>query len=419
MAYISELLGKPVADVDGERIGYVDDLIGTIRGEMPHPLIVAIVIKRSGGNLIVPFADVAVLIAPAIPLTKRLRDIVPYQPGEHDVFLARDVLDKQIIDTNGVRVVRVNDLELTRVNGHFYVANVDISGLGLMRRLGMGRVAQRFASRAQRKGSSAGTISWDQVELLSADQPMRLRVPSDKLTELHPADLAEIISDLTRTESDKFLASLDVATVADALEEVEPEFQASLVEAMPDERVADVLEEMSPDEAADLLHELPEDRSEDLLNLMEREEADDVRKLLAYPDDTAGGIMNTEYVTVRPDLTAARAIEDLRERADEAETIFYVYVTDKDNKLIGVFSLRELVVAQPDTPIAQFMHRRVVSVNLLDSQDAVAQAVSKYNLLAVPVVDDQHRIHGIVTADDALDKIIPTAWKKRLPKLYR
>lgn len=170
MAYISELLGKPVADVDGERIGYVDDLIGTIRGEMPHPLIVAIVIKRSGGNLIVPFADVAVLIAPAIPLTKRLRDIVAYQPGEHDVFLARDVLDKQIIDTNGVRVVRVNDLELTRVNGHFYVANVDISGLGLMRRLGMGRVAQRFASRAQRKGSSAGTISWDQVELLSADQ---------------------------------------------------------------------------------------------------------------------------------------------------------------------------------------------------------------------------------------------------------
>jgi CBS domain-containing protein len=419
MAYISELLGKPVADVDGERIGYVDDLIGTIRGDMPHPLIVAIVIKRSGGNLIVPFADVAVLIAPAIPLTKRLRDIVPYQPGERDVFLARDVLDKQIIDTNGVRVVRVNDLELTRVNGHFYVANVDISGLGLMRRLGMGRVAQRFASRAQRTGGSAGTISWDQVELLSADQPMRLRVPSDKLTELHPADLAEIISDLTRTESDKFLASLDVATVAEALEEVEPEFQASLVEAMPDERVADVLEEMAPDEAADLLHELPEDRSQDLLNLMEREEADDVRKLLAYPDDTAGGIMNTEYVTVHRDLTASQVIEELRQRADEAETIFYVYVTDKDNKLTGVFSLRELVVAQPDTPIAQFMHHRVVSVNLLDSQDAVAQAVAKYNLLAVPVVDDQHRIHGIVTADDALDKIIPTAWKKRLPKLYR
>ena len=183
--------------------------------------------------------------------------------------------------------------------------------------------------------------------------------------------------------------------------------------------MADVLEEMSPDEAADLLHELPEDRSNDLLNLMEREEADDVRKLLAYPDDTCGGIMNTEYIVVSPELTAGQVIEELRKRADEAETVFYVYVTDKFNKLIGVFSLRELVIARPDTPISQFMHRRVVSVNLLDSQDQVAQAVSKYNLLAVPVVDDQQRMHGIVTADDALDKIIPTAWKKRLPKLYR
>jgi CBS domain-containing protein len=418
MAYVSELLGKPVADVDGQRIGHLDDVIGAIRGEKPHPMIVAIVVRRSGGSLVVPFSDVAVLIAPAIPLTKRLTDITPYQPGEHDVYLARDVLDKQIIDTNGVRVVRVNDLELARVNGHFYVANVDIGGLGLLRRIGMAKVAQRLAGRLHRKLSS-GSISWDQIELLSSDQPMRLRVPSDKLNDLHPADLAEIISDLSRDESDKFLASLDVATVAETLEEVEPEFQASLVEAMPDERVADVLEEMSPDEAVDLLHELPEDRSNDILNLMEREEADDVRKLLAYPDNTCGGIMNTEYIAVSPELTAGQVIEELRQRTDEAETVFYVYVTDKFNKLIGVFSLRELVIARPDTPLAQFMHRRVVSVNLLDSQDQVAQAVSKYNLLAVPVVDDQHRMHGIVTADDALDKIIPTAWKKRLPKLYR
>jgi CBS domain-containing protein len=368
--------------------------------------------------LIVSLADVAVLIAPAIPLNKHLTSIEPYQPGERDVWLARDVLDKQIIDTNGVRVVRVNDLEITRVNGHFYVANVDIGGLGLMRRLGMAKVAQRLAGRLNRR-LPPGMISWDQVELLATDQPMRLRVPGDKLNDLHPADLAEIISDLTRSESDKFLASLDVATVAEALEEVEPEFQASLVETMPDERVADVLEEMSPDEAADLLHELSDERSEDILNLMEKDEAADVRKLLAYPFDTAGGLMTTEYVSVRPDLTASEAIEELRRRADEAETIYYVYVRDKDDKLIGVFSLRELVINKPETPIAQFMHRRVVSVSLTDSQDDVAQAVSKYNLLAVPVVDDQHRLHGIVTSDDALDKIIPTAWKKRLPRLYR
>lgn len=418
MAFLSELLGRAVADVDGERIGVLDDVIATLKSDRPHPQITAIIVKRAGGNLLVPLADVAVLIAPAIPLNKHLKSIEPYPPGEHDVWLARDVLDKQIIDTNGMRVVRVNDLEITRVNGQFYIANVDIGGLGLMRRLGMGKVAQRLAGRLNRR-IQPGMISWDEVELLATDQPMRLRVPSDKLNDLHPADLAEIISDLTRSESDKFLASLDVATVAEALEEVEPEFQASLVETMSDERVADVLEEMSPDNAADLLHELPEERSEDILNLMEKDEAADVRKLLAYPFDTAGGLMTTEYVSVRPDLTAGEAIEELRRRADEAETIYYVYVRDKDDKLIGVFSLRELVINKPETPIAQFMHRRVVSVNLTDSQDDVAQAVSKYNLLAVPVVDDQHRLHGIVTSDDALDKIIPTAWKKRLPRLYR
>jgi magnesium transporter len=418
MAFLSELLGRPVADVDGERIGVLDDLIGAFKSELSHPQIAALVVKRSSGNLIVPLSDVAVLIAPAIPLNKHLQQIEPYRPGERDVWLARDVLDKQIIDTNGVRVVRVNDLEITRVNGHFYVANVDIGGLGLMRRLGMAKVTQRLAGRLNRR-IQPGMISWDEVELLATDQPIRLRVPGDKLHDLHPADLAEIISDLSRSESDKFLASLDVATVAETLEEVEPEFQASLVETMPDERVADVLEEMSPDEAADLLNELSDERSEDILNLMEEEEAADVRKLLAYPFDTAGGLMTTEYVSVRPDLTAGEAIEELRRRSDEAETIYYVYVRDTDDRLIGVFSLRELVINKPETPITKFMHRRVVSVGLNDSQDDVAQAVSKYNLLAVPVVDEQHRLHGIVTSDDALDKIIPTAWKKRLPRLYR
>ena len=419
MPYVSELLGKPVADVDGLRIGHLDDLIATPRGEMPHPVVVAIVVKRSRGTLIVSMSDVVVLVAPAIPLTKQTEDIEPYRPGERDLYLARDVLDKQIIDTNGVRVVRVNDLELTRVGGDFYIANVDISGLGLMRRLGMGRVARSFAGRAQRKGAPTGTISWDEIELLSADQPMRLRVPSDKITDLHPADLAEIISDLTRSESDKLLESLDVETVAETLEEVEPEFQAALVETMPDERVADVLEEMSPDAAADLLAELPEDRSEDLLNLMEKDEAADVRKLLAYPDDSAGGIMTTEYVAVRPDLTAEQTIAVLRDLGPDAETIYYVYVTDEHGTLLGVFSLRDLVIAKPHTPITEFMHHRVVTANVNDSQDDVAHAVSKYNLLAVPVVDEQHRLQGIVTADDALDKIIPTAWKKKIPRLFR
>ena len=417
MAYMSDLMGRPVADVDGELIGRLEDLIACVRGEMPHPAIVAIVVKRSGGLLTVPFADVVVLIAPAVPLRKRVKDITPYQPGEHDLYLARDVLDKQIIDTDGIRVVRVNDLELTQVNGSIYVANVDIGGMGLLRRLGLAKMAQPLVGRLSR--GSPGVISWDEVELLPGNQPMRLKVPGDKITELHPADLAEIISDLTRSDSGKLLESLDAKTVADTLEEVEPDFQASLVETMTDEKVADVLEEMAPDEAADLLAELPEDRSKELLKLMEHEEAEDVRKLLTFPEDTAGGIMTTEFVAVSPDLTAEQALTFIRETAQEAENIFYIYVTDKQDHLLGVFSLKDLVLAKPYTLVTEFMHLRVVSVDLADSQDDVAQAISKYNLVAIPVVDNQRRIHGIVTADDALDKIIPTAWKKRLPRLYR
>ena len=327
------------------------------------------------------------------------------------------MLDKQIIDMNGVRVVRVNDLEITRVNDSIFVSNVDIGGAGLLRRLGLGALARRTSARtSQSRGS--GVISWDDVELLGNDQPMRLKVTGDKLAELHPADLAEIISDLNRAESREFLDNLDVKMVADALEEVEPEFQASLIEEMTNEKVADVLEEMAPDEAADLLAELPEDRSQELLKLMEDEEAEDVRELLTYPEELAGGIMNTEFISVRADWTAAETLDYLRHTAHEAETIYYLYVVDEGEHLQGVLSLRDLVLIALEKKISEFMQDRVITVRLLDSQDDCAQLVSKYNLLAVPVVDDDNVIHGIVTADDALDKMIPTAWKKRLPTMY-
>jgi len=417
MAFVSELIGKTVTDVDGERVGALKDLLATRRGKNPHPQITAIVVKGRNADRVIAVTDVAVLIAPGIPLKVRLKDLSPYTPEANELWLVRDVLDKQIIDMNGVRVVRVNDLEITRVNGSMYLSNVDIGGAGLLRRLGLSTLARRSTERS-RQGRAGSVISWDDVELLGSDQPMRLKVPGDKLVELHPADLAEIISDLNRSESREILETLDAKTVADTLEEVEPDFQASLVEDMANEKVADVLEEMAPDEAADLLAELPEDRSQELLKLMEDDEAKDVRKLLAYPEDTAGGIMNTEFVSARLDWSAAQTLEYLRQTANEAETIYYLYVTDEAGHLLGVFSLRDLVLTAPDERVSDFMSDRVISVNLLDSQEDCAQVVSKYNLLAVPVVDEENVMHGIVTADDALDKMIPTAWKKRLPRMY-
>jgi Mg2+ transporter MgtE len=248
---------------------------------------------------------------------------------------------------------------------------------------------------------------------------MRLRVPADKIAELHPADVAEIISDLNKLETSELLDALEVEQVADTLEHVETEFQVELVENMADEKVADVLEEMEPDEAADLLAELPEERSRHLVTLMEKDEADEVRMLLRYPEDSAGGIMTTGYAYVSPDMIAGNAIQSLRKMADDVETFAYIYVLDETDHLRGVFELTDLLFAEPNAVVHDFMHDRVKTVAPLDEQDEVAQVITKYDLLAVPVVDENDIMLGIVTADDALDKIIPTAWKKRLPRFYR
>jgi magnesium transporter len=415
MPFLSQLIGKTIHDSDGENIGTLSDILASQRKEMPHPQLTALAVKHKKEIIYIPITDVTVLFVPAIPLIKKLDEIVPYQPTENDIYLVNDVLDKQIIDVNGVRVIRVNDLELKRVNGHLYVANIDITSVGLLRRLGIAWPQGKKKTTPEKGG---GFITWDMVELLPGDQPMRLKVSQDRIGELHPADLAEIVSDLNRDDGSKLLQSLDDKTLADTLEEVEPDFQASLVEEMPNERVADVLEEMSPDEAADLLAELPEDRSQELLKLMEKDEAEDVRKLLAYPDDSAGGIMNTEFLAIPTNQTASQVVELLRESSEDAETVYYIYVVEVDGSLVGVFSLRSLVLARPETLVSEFMETRLVTANVLDSQDKVAQMVAKYNLLALPVVDNQRRLQGIVTADDALDKILPTAWKKRLPRFY-
>jgi magnesium transporter len=416
MAFISELLGRPVTDQDGKLVGNLKDLIAR-KTEFIHPCIQAIVVKRRDGEWILPYSCIAVLFSPAIALKCSEHDTHPYRPDENDIFLARDVLDKQIIDTDGARVVRVNDVEIVRVNGKVAVSNVDIGLPGLLRRIGLGGFYGQIAR--LKKLVPETYISWDDVELLSYDQKMQLKVPRQRLVDLHPADVAEILSDMNKLESNRFLESLDVEQLADTLEEVEPEYQASLVEGMPDEKVADVLEEMEPDEAADLLAELPPDRSEDLLALMEHDEAEDVRKLLTYPEDSAGGIMTTEFAIVRPDFTASEALTYIRENCSDAETVFYVYVIGPEGTLDGVCSLRSLVFAKPQTVVDEFMTRRIIAVNLFDKQDEVAQMISKYDLLALPVVDAENHLQGIVTADDALDKIIPTAWKKRLPRFFR
>ena len=417
MLYISEVLGRPIVDAQGDRLGPVEDLIASTASGTPHPKLVALQAQAE----LVPISAIEEIGANPIRLRLPRAELVCYSPAPEDIFLARALLDKQVIDTRNARAVRVNDVELSADQAGISVTRLDCGGSGLLRRLGLGRIAQGLAGR-----SPASFLTWDEVELLSRGQapadghhPQAAEpVASDKLVELHPADRAEILSDLAQPEGSQILTALDAATAADTLEAVEPDFQAHLLETMPDDQAVKIVEKMAPDEAADLLAELPEERRAALLDQMRPDSARAVRQLLAYPAGTAGSLMTNALVALPQGLTAGETLTRLRELASDTDTLYYVYVVDDEKRLAGVLALSDLVLAQPDTPMTEFTRRRVIAVNVNDSQSDVAQTVNKYHLLAVPVVDDGQHLVGMVTAGDALRPLIPAQWKKHRPQHY-
>jgi len=416
MIYLSRAVGRPVLDRTGEAIGAVADLIVAIGDR--YPPVTGLVVKTENRRIFVPWASVESLDAVGARLRTATIDIGKFHQRENEILLKADLLDKQIVDIDGRKVVRVNDVRLDEVEGTFRLVAVDVGASGLLRRLGIERPFRAFA-RGVRLPVEDRYIDWEDVDPVeSTIAGVRLRVPHQGLAELHPADLATILEQLTPRDRAGVLAAMDDEMVADAIEEMEPDAQVDVLEDLAPERAADVLEEMSPDDAADLVADLSDESREEILALMEDDEEAEVRELLGYPEDSAGGIMTTEYIAVTDELTAAQTIERLRELEPDAETIYYVYVTDDAEHLVGVLSLRDLIVARPETPIREVMQDEPVAVDVLADQDEVAQVVARYNLLAVPVVDQAGLLLGIVTVDDAIDTVLPTAWKKRIPKLY-
>ena len=262
-------------------------------------------------------------------------------------------------------------------------------------------------------------VPWEVVDPIETELSRAKRhAVYTKLAKLHPADIADIMEELTPGERAAVLATLDEATAAETITEAEPEVQASMVQMMEPEKAADILEEMEPDEAADILSDLPEAKAEELLETMEPAEAQEVEELLEHEEDTAGGLMTTEHVAFRPTLTAGEAIKRIREEAKDAETIYYLYVTDPQERLLGVFSLRELILADPGQRLEQIMHAEVVSVRPDTALREVAELQTKYNLLALPVVGGEGELLGIITVDDVLNLILPMIWKKRAVRKF-
>jgi CBS domain-containing protein/sporulation protein YlmC with PRC-barrel domain len=410
--YLSDFIKKPVLSPEGERIGKLKDVI--VSSDHSYPIIKALKVNTTGKKTINISWRYIGKLGKEISLKYPLEEIKEYQIQKHDIILLKDVLDRQVVDIEGKKIRRVNDIKISPTNGHYHVIGVDIGVNGILRRLSLNRIAKPLGI-----VSNEDLISWKDIDPLESDySKVKLKVPKQKIKKLHPADMAEIVDQLGLNESLNILNSLDDESVADTLEEVSPERQVSLLEGMDSQRAAEILDEMSPDDAADVLADLPDEKAEELLDLMEPEESDDLRKLLEYPENTAGGIMTTEFAYVDQDLTVNSVLDSLRHMAENVETIYYVYVISKKGDLVGVISLRDILLSEPESKVSEFMHTHIIKADVLEEQHEVAQKIAKYNLIALPVVEDETKLRGIITVDDAIDIVLPTAWKKRVPRMF-
>jgi magnesium transporter len=398
--FFSQIQGKPIYDLHGRKAGTLRDL--AIRWEAGTPRVTGIKYAK-GVQRHIPVDQIARINPNHLDLQTELDEatLIPMHPDE--LYVGKWVMDKQIIDLKGSKVVRVNDIKLVwlQSNGERYIVPtaVDIGLRGLARRLGVEFLLRRKPHQL---------VWWEFIQHPEEKTAsLRLRREKHQLDQMHPADLAEIIEDLDYKKRADFIEDLDVEVAAEAFAEMERDTQIEILEHMDSQQASDLLEEMPPDEIADLLAELPEEKSDELLNLMEPEEAQEVRELMVYEEGTAGALMTTEYIALSPEINVAEALNQLRRLAAEAETIYYLYLVKDDQTLSGVISLRELLMAEPETQLRDLMQTRLITVQPQDPDREVADAVNKYNLLAIPVVDEANRMVGIITVDDVLEILIP------------
>jgi CBS domain-containing protein len=412
MLYLSQVLGRPIRDLEGERVATVKDVIVRL-GEDDHPPVMGLVARFGRREFFLSRWRITELNEQGARLNSDKLNLRPFVRRDGEVLLARDVLDKQLIDVDGKRVVRVNDVQLIEAAGDLRVTGADVSLQGLYRRLAPGGF---FGTR-----KPVEVLDWADVGYLATDAAtVQLKSSSGKLARLHPVEIARLAEALSYHHGFEVVESLDDETAAETLEEMPAERQARILGTMDEERAADILEWMSPDEAADVLGDLPEEKAEELLGLMEDEEQADVAELLPYEDDTAGGLMTTEFVTLPHQLTVGEALARLREMAETPNMIYYLYVVEAEEswKLMGVIALRSLILADPEMPLAEVMRTEFQKANPDEPASEVAQRIAEYNLLALPVMDETGDILGIITVDDAMEILLPKDWRQRLPRLF-
>jgi sporulation protein YlmC with PRC-barrel domain/flagellar motor switch protein FliG len=401
---LTALLGTPVTDSSGHLRGKLKDIAVATGPDAGK--VVGLVLKTRTGLFIVPSQEV--METPAGTLELRCPDnLQPLKDEGNYLYLQQDLIDRQIIDIHGRKVVRVNDVDLEWL-GHgaahlLRVAEVEIGLRGAMRRVFKGVLPRATLEALSRRFASRG-IPWQFVDVIEVDPARRvkLRIEYERLSALHPSDLAEILEDLAPAEREAVFTSLDEEVAAETLEEVDPRLQKSLLEKLDEERIADIVEEMDPGAAADLLAELPEEQSDAILEEMEPEERQEVEELLEFDEKSAAGAMTTDFVYVSQQATVGQAVQALRSFDGDPESVSEIYMLDEKGILCGAVSLARVVMGQPETRLSLLAENRTLSCPADLNQNELAEMFDKYNLHALPVVDALGRMVGVVQADHVI-----------------
>ena len=403
---LSELLGSTVIDPTGAVAGRVREL--AIAPQEDATRIAAVVVRTREGDRLLPREALEAVQERRFRSSIRLTEFPLFaNNAEGLLLLERDLLDQQIIDVHGRKVVRVNDVDIEphSVNHHIVlrISGVDVGARGAIRRLLRG-VVPRIALRTLLDQIPPRIIPWEFVDLIETDPARRvkLRIEHQRLSRLHPADIADIVEELAPAEREAVFETLDEEVAAHALEEVHPKLQVSIVESLDSDRAADIVEEMNPDAAADLLADLSEATSEGILEEMAPEERKDVEDLLEFGEHTAAGHMTTDFLSFSPHATVSDAIEALREFSGGVETLNTLYLVDKEEKVIGAVPLASIVLAEGDTPLEKLAVEPLITCPASANEREVAELFDKYNLVVLPVVDKRGVVVGVITADDVI-----------------
>lgn len=401
---LSEILGTPVVDTSGTTVGKVRE-VALCPQEDPVRVSMLIVKTKQGDRVLAP-SHISEING-GIRSNNYAADWQAFTGQEGFLLLDRDLLDQQIIDVYGRKVVRVNDVDIQSDEAGqqfaLKIRAVDVGVRGFVRRILKGMVPAG-ALRSLTNQLPPKLIPWEFVDLIETDPARRvkLKIAHEKLSGLHPADIADIVEELSPAEREAVFETLDEGVAAEALEEVEPKLQRSIVESLDEDRAADIVEEMDPDAAADLLGDLTEEKSDAILEEMEPKQREEVEELLEHKENTAAGRMNTEFLSVPAESTVQQAIDSLRQYEGDVSSVVTIYLTENGGKLVGAVPLQNLVLAKAADKLAKVMSEPLISCKETARESEVAELFDKYNLMSLPVVDDEGRLTGVITADDVI-----------------